>query len=85
MVWSVILCSRLATRASQTDLRAGGQAARRERAGVERRGPRAGDGEGGAGRRGRGEQPPANPPGDAFGLSASLCGRRGRRENAAGD
>lgn len=41
-----------------------------------------------AARRGEGaegRQPPANPPGDAFGLSASLCGRRGRRENAAGD
>ncbi len=46
MVWSVILCSRSARRESQTDLR-GGQAGRRERAGVERRGPRAGDGEGG--------------------------------------
>ena len=38
MVWAIILCSRLATRASQTDLRGDRQAARRERAGVERRG-----------------------------------------------
>ena len=52
------------------DLRGDRQAARDER-----------KKEGGA----EGGQPPANPPGDAFGLSASLCGRRGRRENAAGD
>lgn len=70
MVWRNILCSRSARRESQTDLRGDRQAARDGR-----------EKEGGA----EGRQPPANPPGDAFGLSASLCGRRGRRENAAGD
>ena len=38
MVWALILCSRLATRESQTALRGDRQAGRRERAGVERRG-----------------------------------------------
>ena len=75
MVWSVILCSRSAPR-GESD----GPARRREGA------ERAGEGRREAAEgRAEGRLPPANPPGDAFGLSASLCGRRGRRENAAGD